>query len=277
MTAQSSRLEGLLRKDNAIVIAALVALTVVAWAYLVVLSLEMSEGDMRLMGMGIMGDMGGESAMSVSPQPWTPITFLLMLLMWWVMMVGMMVPSAAPMILLYAAIQRKKLSDENPVLRTGLFTLGYLLSWLAFSLVATSLQWYLGRMALLSPTMVSTSAYLTAAIFAVAGLYQLTPLKRSCLANCSSPIRYLSTHWRNGNSGGLLMGVQHGTYCVGCCWCLMGLLFIGGIMNLLWVAVIAIAVLLEKVLPNSRLIVRVTGAIMLAFSIYILSASPLWI
>ena len=273
MTARSSRLEGLLLNDSAIVIAALVALTLVAWTYLVVLSLDMSEGNMSLTGIGAMVDMTTEGAMTRALQPWTPVTFALMLFMWWVMMVGMMVPSAAPMILLYAAVQRKKLPDENPVLRTGLFTFGYLLSWLAFSVIATSLQWYLGRVALLSPTMVSTSGYLTAAIFAATGIYQLTPLKRACLANCSSPIRFLSTNWKNGDSGGLQMGVRHGTYCVGCCWFLMGLLFIGGVMNLLWVAVIAIVVLLEKVLPYRHWFVRVTGTMMIVFSVYIFSTT----
>ncbi len=185
MRASSSRLEGLLLSDSAIVIAALVALTLVAWTYLVVLSLGTSAGNMSLMGMGAMVDMTNDGSMIRAFQPWTPVTFALMLFMWWVMMIGMMVPSVAPVILLYAAVQRKKLPDENPVLRTGLFTFGYLLSWLAFSMMATLLQWYLGRVALLSPTMVSASVYLTAAIFAATGLYQLTPLKRTCLANCN--------------------------------------------------------------------------------------------
>jgi predicted metal-binding membrane protein len=228
----------------------------------------MAGGDMSLMGMETM-----DSAMPIDTQPWTPITFILMLIMWWVMMVGMMVPSAAPMILLYARIQRKKLPDENPVLRTGLFTLGYLLVWLVFSVVATSLQWYLGHIALLSPMMISKSAYLTAAILTVAGLYQFTPLKQACLVRCRSPIQFLSTNWKDGDWGGLQMGTSHGVYCVGCCWFLMGLLFVGGAMNLLLVAVIAIFVLLEKVLPFGQWIARFAGAAMVIFSIYLVSTA----
>jgi predicted metal-binding membrane protein len=194
-----------------------------------------------------------------------------MLVMWWVMMIGMMVPSAAPMILIFARVQRKTLPDQNPGLRIALFALGYLLLWLTFSLGATSLQWGLGYVALLSPMMVGSSKYLGPAIFFAAGIYQLTPLKQACLAHCRSPITFLSSYWRNGDWGAFRMGLAHGAYCVGCCWFLMGLLFFGGVMNLFWIAAIAIFVLLEKVLPAARLISRVSGIGMLCFSVFLLS------
>ncbi len=268
MSEGSGGLEQLLRRDGVIVGGSLLAMTVISWLYLVLLTARMAAGDMSLMGIGTT-TMG--AVMNMQPQPWNLAAFMLMLVMWWVMMIGMMVPSAAPMILIFARVQRKKLPDENPGLRIALFTLGYLLLWLTFSLVATLLQWGLGSVALLSPMMVSSSKYLGTAFFFAAGIYQLTPLKQACLAHCSSPISFLSSHWRRGDLGAFRMGLAHGAYCVGCCWFLMGLLFFGGVMNLLWIAAIAIFVLLEKILPAARLFSRVSGIGMLCFSVFLLS------
>lgn len=263
-------MELLLRRDGAIVVASLVGLTVICWLYLISLAVGMSTGDMGLMGMASMDDMAMNSSMAVGSQPWTAVTFALMLLMWWVMMIGMMVPSAAPVILIYARVQRQKLPDENPVRRSILFTLGYVVVWLGFSIIATFIQWRLGEAAMLSSIMKSTSAYLAAAVFGAAGLYQLTPLKQSCLNHCRSPIQFLSAHWKQGDLGGLKMGLSHGAYCVGCCWFLMGLLFFGGVMNLLWVAAVAIFVLLEKVVPHGQLVSRISGLAMVGFSLCLL-------
>ncbi len=154
-----------------------------------------------------------------------------------------------------------------------LFTLGYVAVWLGFSLVATISQWGLSEIALLSQTMVSTSGYLAAALFALAGLYQLTPLKQACLVRCRSPIQFLSTYWKQGDVGAVRMGLHHGSYCVGCCWLLMGLLFFGGVMNLLWVAAIAVFVLLEKVVPHGLWLSRVSGVLMIGFSLHLLIAA----
>lgn len=252
MTGTPSALERLLLRDGIVAAASLLGLTALCWFYLVVLAVRMMDGDMSLMGMSSMAMDGlvmGRD-MALQPQPWTGSTFVLMVLMWWVMMIGMMVPSAAPIILIYGRIQRKKLPDENPAGRSALFCLGYLLVWFAFSAAATLLQWRLGEASMLSPMMASNSSYLAAFIFAAAGLYQLTPVKQSCLIHCRSPIHFLSTHWRDGDAGALRMGLGHGAYCVGCCWVLMVLLFIGGVMNLLWVGAIALLVLLEKILPQ---------------------------
>lgn len=268
MIAPTGSLGRLLKRDSAIVIASLAAVTLFAWLYLIVLARAMAEGDIRLMGMATMkamGEMGG--ALIMEPQAWTGATFILMLVMWWVMMIGMMIPSAAPMILIYDRVQRKRLAKANAAWRTGLFTLGYVLTWLGFSLVATLLQWALSKFALLSPMMVGTSHVLAAAIFAIAGLYQFTSLKHACLANCRMPIHFLAAHWRNGNLGALRMGLHHGAFCVGCCWFLMALLFVGGVMNLLWVAAIAAFVLLEKILPRGLWVSRASGAAMLGFSL----------
>ena len=272
MSAPTGVLEGLIRRDRAIVGASLAAVTLLSWIYLIVLGLQMSQGDMSLMGMGTMkaiGNMAGSMAMD--PQPWSIATFVLMLVMWWVMMIGMMIPSAAPMILVYARVQRKRHPDESLMSRSSIFTLGYAVAWLGFALIATLLQWALSEAALLSPMMASTSRYLGAAIFLAAGLYQLTPLKHVCLAHCRTPIHFLTTHWRNGRVGVLRMGVDHGTYCVGCCWFLMAMLFFGGVMNLLWVGAIAIFVMVEKLMPRGQLLARVSGALMLAYAGYLVA------
>ena len=263
-TATPTPLEHLLRRDRAIVLASLLGLTVLAWLYLVDMALDM---DMAMTGRGMAG-MGG--AMTMAPVPWDATYFTLMFAMWAIMMVGMMVPSAAPMILLFAVINRKKQLSRNPYLRTAVFTLGYLLAWTAFSLVATTLQWTFSAAALLSPMMVSTSGVLGAVLFTAAGVYQLTPLKHACLHHCRSPVHFIAGHWKPGTAGALRMGAEHGAYCVGCCWFLMGLLFVGGVMNLLWVAAIAIFVLLEKVAPQGELTARVAGAGLTAAGIALL-------
>ncbi|MDH3242553.1 MAG: DUF2182 domain-containing protein [Alphaproteobacteria bacterium] len=273
MISDEGAIERALKRDRAGVVASLALVTVLAWTYLIVLALDMARGEMGLMGMDL--PKGGAAqtleamagAVMGGPRPWSFTTFLLMGLMWWVMMLGMMVPSAAPMILLYARLQRRKLAHEAPGRRIALFALGYLLAWLGFSIAATVLQWGLGTLALMSPMMASTSPALAVAIFLLAGAYQLTPLKQACLAHCRAPVEFLSRHWRPGDGGALVMGLHHGAYCVGCCWVLMALLFATGVMNLLWVAVIAIFVLLEKVLPAGRWVSRAG-----AFALFALAA-----
>ena len=182
--------------------------------------------------------------------PWTPAHGAMVLAMWVVMMVGMMLPSAMPMTLLYTAVARKAARAGAPVAPVSAFVAGYLLAWTLFSVGATVAQWALERAALLSPMLVASSPALGCALLAGAGLYQLTPLKDVCLEHCRSPAHFIAAHWRPGALGALRMGVAHGAYCVGCCWVLMGLLFFGGVMNLLWIAAITLFVLLEKVVPS---------------------------
>ncbi len=172
--------------------------------------------------------------------------------MWAIMMIGMMLPSAAPMILIYAAVARKAQSQGSPIAPTAFFTAGYLFMWTVFSLLATVLQWQLDRLALLSPMMVANSPKLGATLLIAAGIYQLLPMKNSCLKHCQSPFHFISTHWRSGNLGAFSMGISHGIFCIGCCWVLMLLLFVGGVMNILWIAAITGFVLLEKILPRGE-------------------------
>ena len=194
---------------------------------------------------------------------WTATEFGLRLLMWAAMMVAMMIPSAAPMTLVYAAVARKAARENHPVAPTVLFVAGYLAMWGLFSVVATVAQRSLDQLALLSPTMVSASPMFGSAVLLAAGVYQLTPYKHACLTHCRAPAYFISQRWRSGFPGALRMGLELGAYCVGCCWILMGLLFVGGVMNLLWIAAIAVFILLEKTMPFAETGGRVIGTAMI--------------
>ena len=191
-----------------------------------------------------------------------------MFVIWWVMMVAMMLPSAAPMMLLFAALNRKQKERGNPFVPTALFASAYLIAWAGFSVVAVALQWGLDRMTLLSPMLVSSSAALGGVLLLAAGLYQLTPLKQACLKHCRSPLQFILTRWRGG---AFRMGMEHGAFCVGCCWFLMGLLFFGGVMNLFLIAGIAVYVLIEKTIPAGHWIGYVIGIALIVWGVIALS------
>ena len=236
----------------------LTGITVAAWVYVVVTARHTVTGPAALNS----GSMPAMDAMT-GVQPWTPTEFGLRLTMWAVMMVAMMVPTAAPMTLMYAAVARKAAVQHNPVAPTFGFVTGYITMWAVFSLVATVAQHALDQAALLSPMMSSNSRIFGAALLMAAGVYQFTPLKNACLTNCRAPAHFLSRFWHTGNLGAFRMGLRLGAYCVGCCWILMGLLFVGGVMNLLWIAAIAIFVLLEKTVPFGGVTGRIVGATMI--------------
>jgi predicted metal-binding membrane protein len=262
VATKASAIESLLERDRLLVVIALALLGILSWIYLVVLARDMAAGDMSLMGMGEMG--------VVPMNHWTLNTFALALLMWCIMMIGMMVPSAAPMILLFAVITRKQSPGGNPGTSIAIFIASYLIIWAIFSLFATLAQWALTEVALLSPMMVSNSNILTIGLLLACGTYQLSPLKQACLGKCRSPLSFLMNEWQQGNIGALKMGLSHGAYCVGCCWLLMALLFIGGVMNLLWIAMIAGLALMEKVFPHGELLGKLGGAMLLALASYML-------
>lgn len=241
------------RLNTAGTVVSLAALTGLAWLYLFD-----TAADMDAM-MATMPDM---------PTPtWDAAYGLTVLLMWAIMMVGMMLPSASPAILIYQGIARKAARDGQTVAPTWLFTSGYLLVWMLFSASATFAQWQLNNTDLLSPMMVSSSAVLGSGLLIAAGLYQWTPVKNTCLRHCRSPVEFISSHWRKGRRGALLMGWEHGLYCLGCCWVLMTLLFVGGVMNLLWIALISIFVLAEKLLPYGDWAGKLVGGLMIAAGI----------
>lgn len=261
--AVSSSLERLIRRDRLIVVLGLIAVLALSWMYLVNMGAGMksmlSEGEMHAaMGMPEM-------------QSWTRELFALFV-MWAVMMVGMMLPSAAPLILLILGVYRRR-DDCHTRLNSILFVGGYLLAWTAFSLVAASGQILLHRAALLSAGMAARSGFLAAAILVIAGLYQWLPVKNACLAHCRSPLSFLSHHWREGPSGAIRMGFLHGLFCVGCCGALMALLFVAGVMNLLWVAAIAAFVLVEKLTRQGLLLGRVAGVLLILWGTYVFARS----
>ena len=205
---------------------------------------------------------GGMTMMEL--RPWTAGYFAMMLTMWIVMMVGMMLPSVAPMVLIYAGVARKADREGKPVASAYGFAVGYLAVWIGFSLLATIAQWQLDRFALLSPMLVSNSPALGAAILFCAGLYQQLPIKNQCLKHCRGPIQFIAEHWKSGAGGAFRMGLEHGIFCLGCCWVLMLLLFVGGVMNLFWIAAVTMFVLLEKIMPFGETGGRVVGLLMIA-------------
>ncbi len=261
-------LESVLRRERMVVAGGLAAITVLAWVYLVGMALGMGGPDGAP---GVAGLAGVESALvKARGVAWSSLDALMMFVMWWVMMVGMMIPAAAPMILLFAAINRKERERGRAYVPTGLFALAYAFVWAGFSLAAVLAQWGLQTAGLLSPAMASTSAWLGGLVLIAAGLYQWTPIKDVCLRHCQTPFGFIMAHWRPGRAGALRMGLHHGAYCVGCCWALMALLFVGGVMNLLWIAGLAIFVLLEKVGPRGKWVPRTTGALLAAWGIWVL-------
>jgi predicted metal-binding membrane protein len=227
----------LFKRDRAIVSLSLVGIVALAWTYLVYM-----DWGMRHM------DIGMSMAIMPAMQHWSAWDLVLVFLMWTVMMIAMMVPTASPVILLFAEINRRRTQQQRSLVVTGQFLLGYLTVWTGFSALATLAQWGLLTAALVSPMMESTSKPLGAGLLLVAGLFQFSRLKYACLAHCRSPIGFFATEWRPGARGAFLMGLKHGSYCLGCCWALMGLLFVLGVMNLFWVAGLSVFVLLEKVM-----------------------------
>src|SRR4051794_24620273 len=252
-----SMIDGALRRERVVVVVALLSVILLAWGYL-------------LFGAGMSMDEMSGMPMAEQQPTWTPSYAALVLGMWAVMMAAMMLPSAAPMILLYIPIaSRRKLKGE-PAVGAGVFGLGYIVLWTAFSLAAVALQFGLDQAQLLSPMMNLTSRSVAGAVLIAAGVYQWTPLKQACLRRCRSPLEFLATEWREGRVGALKMGLRHGAYCLGCCWMLMLLLFVGGIMNIAWIAAVAAFVLIEKVSPAGHWIGRISGVLLVLWGAAIL-------
>jgi predicted metal-binding membrane protein len=249
-------LERALRRDRWVVGAGLAAIAALAWGYTVLISARMGMSEMEPMGM---------------PQTatWGATEYLVTFVMWAVMMTAMMVPSVAPVVLLYAAAQRRRTAAAD-YLAVAAFAAGYLSIWAGFSVAATLAQGALHAAALTAEEMGPVSRPLGGAILLAAGAYQFTPLKRVCLTHCRSPLSFITVYWRSGQWGAFTMGLRHGAYCVGCCWPLMLLLFVSGVMNLLWIAALAIFVLGEKLLPRGEWIGRVGGAVFILWGIQLL-------
>ena len=268
---RDSALTAVLRRDRAIVIASVLALTAIAWAYVFWLMHAMSMGGMEMADMRVPAN-PFDIAMIPSLQRWSAAEFAFTFAMWVIMMVGMMTPSVAPMVLVYARVGRQAEMQGKPLAATGYFAAGYLIAWTVFSLFATTGQWLLERASLLTPMLASASSIVGGLVLVAAGLYQWTPVKNACLRHCQSPWHFIQQHggFRRDPVGSLGIGFRHGLYCIGCCWALMALLFVGGIMNVVWIAGIAVFILAEKVIPSGRILSRIAGVMLTAAGIWLI-------
>lgn len=245
-TSSGLKLPTLRQWDKVTLYLSIAGIVTLAWWYLIAMAADMSDMNMSGSAMDSTSQsMGMQSHTDF--QHWTLQTFWMMFVMWAVMMVGMMLPSAIRTIMIYARVAQQASSATVPA--TFCFISGYLIAWTSFSVAATCAQWWLNQHALLSPMMVSTSDLFGAILLIVTGLYQLSPIKEACLKHCQSPVTFISQHFKKGYFGAMRMGLHHGFYCLGCCFALMSLLFLAGVMNLLWILVITLYVLFEKLLP----------------------------
>jgi len=252
-------------KDKKIVISGLFIVAAIGWVYMFYMAWAMNH--MHIVDMW-MPPRGGA-------RPWTPFDFFMLFFMWLTMMIAMMTPTVAPMVMMFTTVSKSKKQKQQPYAPTWLFLLGYLLAWMLFSFIVSLIQWPLHETGLLNPMMDSRSYILSGGILVLAGLYQFTAFKNACLHQCRSPLGFIMTAWKDGHIGALRMGFHHGAFCVGCCWALMLILFAVGVMNMLWVILITLFVLLEKVLPFSPRVTRnVTGVGLIVWGSYWLSLYP---
>jgi len=258
----TDHIESIVKKDRIIVISGVVAVAAIAWGYTVYVA--QTQADMGMsMGMA-MGNV----------RSWSGVDFSLMFVMWAVMMVAMMVPSAAPMLLLFATVNRKRRQEARPFVPTSVFLSGYLVVWAGFALAATLGNWGLHQASLLTSMMGgSSSGYLGGGLLVVAGVFQWSQLKYACLTHCRSPLSFLMSDWKDGTRGAFMMGLVHGKYCLGCCWILMALLFVLGVMNLVWIAALAAFVLAEKVIPVGERVSKVTGILLVGWGVWAVLAA----
>lgn len=271
----------MIARDRTLTLAGVIVLWALAWLYILMgAGLGMSASDMTTLalfphqqtgdianmagaGMGTMGKAASRAA------AWALTGWALFIVMWWVMMIAMMAPSAAPTILLYARVHRHSLGQDRAqegLAPTGAFAAGYLLIWLAFSIAAATLHWMIASSGLISE-LGSRSRWLSAGLLISAGGYQFSSLKTACLSHCRSPGEFLSRHWRPHALGAIRLGAMHGAYCVGCCGVLMALLFVGGAMNLVWIAALSFMVLLEKFMPRGLWVGRGVGLVLVGWGI----------
>lgn len=244
-----SPVAGVISRDRAIIASCIIVITALAWMYLIHLSAQN-------MTMPMVAS-------------WSATDYFFTFAMWSVMMVGMMSASAAPVLLLFSGMQKNRggRTLDGTVLLLGL---GYLIVWVGFSAFAALAQLALHNAAVLSPSMATTSSILGGVVLLLAGVYQLTPVKHACLRQCQSPLGFLMSNWREGRKGALVMGLEHGKYCLGCCWALMCVLFVVGVMNLVWVAALMAFILIEKFSRSGVYVARLAGVAMIAAGILVI-------
>ncbi len=247
-------MESLLQKDRLLVFSGLAVLTIIGWAYMIHMAMNMTGTGMNMTKPCLMY--------------WGMEDILHLFIMWTVMMAAMMIPAATPMIMMFANVNGQRTSGESPIIPTWLFVLGYLAVWTAYSGLATLAQWGLHLSALLTHHMVITSPLLGGLLLLAAGIFQWTPFRDACMSKCRSPLGFLMTEWREGRRGALIMGLKAGLFCVGCCWLLMVLSFVLGVMNMIWMAALTAFMLLEKVTDNKWLS-RTAGLTLAAWGLWV--------
>jgi predicted metal-binding membrane protein len=253
----ATALESALRRPRTTLAVVLIGIPLLCWLWIAPMARDMY------------GSMTGLSAWMMTTT-WDARRIVLLWAMWAVMMAGMMIPTATPAVLLYAGAVRKRPDDRHPSVRIYALAAGYLLVWSVFSVAATMLQRLLARALVLTPMMEPATPAIAAAILLLAGVYQLTPLKRACLRSCRSPLQLFMARWRRGTAGAFRMGVDHGLYCLGCCWALMLLLFAGGVMNLWVILALTAWVAVEKIAPFGEQSALASGALLLGMGVWML-------
>lgn len=246
------------RRDRWLVLAGMVVICLLTWAYMVDAANS--------------GHQGHDQSMAMPVTPARDGSLLVLgAVMWSIMMIAMMLPTATPMVLSFTRVQHQRRSRRQAVRLTWLFIAGYLLAWTLFSLAAAVTQWALHGLGLMTSAMGRTEPLLAGGFLIAAGIFQWSGLKDACLTKCRSPLDFLLNEWREGSTGVLVMGLRHGLFCVGCCWMLMLLMFVGGVMDLVWMAAITLYVLAEKLVPYMQLLGRLTGALLMAAGVLTLA------
>lgn len=263
-------LGSLLKRDRVVVLAALTIITLLAWTYLWSVARQVAIPDIQgMQNMPGMKDMPGKAMSAMAPafSKWSLGHAVSQFAMWAVMMVGMMTPSVTPVVMIYARFADQAASQGVTRFASPLwFALGYLSLWTVFAIDATGAQWGLERAALLTPMLASANRVFGGAVLVLAGIYQWSPFKDTCLSHCRAPLAYVQSQggFKPGVVASVRLGVLHGAYCIGCCWMLMALLFVAGVMNLVWIAALMLLVLLEKLTPYGRWIARFAGTAAIA-------------
>lgn len=202
--------------------------------------------------------------MNMAPvESWSYYDIFALFVMWSIMMVGMMLPSALPVLMLVQRTNQQRKRRETPYTKIIYFLLGYFIAWVTYCVLITAIQWWLHELAILSPMMSSQSTYFNGVLLIAAGLYQLSSFKERCLRVCRSPLSIITSHWQEGQWGAISMGFKHGQYCLGCCWILMALLFVVGVMNLHWIVVFTLWILVEKLMPYGVILGKVLGGLLI--------------
>jgi predicted metal-binding membrane protein len=245
-------LEKILKNDRLIIIAGIAVVSLISWTYLAKMSVST----------GLLTSVH-------AAHTWKMNDLISHFIMWIVMMIAMMLPTAGPMILTFSFISRDRKQKEQPYVKSSIFVMGYLIVSVGYSFLATLLQWWLHHNALLTSVGASSSYLFSGMLLLAAGIFQWSKIKQACLRFCRNPFNFVMANWKEGVPGALHMGIKHGLLCAGCCWALMLLMFVGGMMNLIWMILITAIILIEKVAPRGDIFAKVTGVAMVVIGIYL--------